>query len=225
MGVEMDANAWANQYLGQQIGDNSRKWVGECVSFIKRYAQEAQDVPNADSVLYVPEDKAKNMWLKFTPAMAVYYDKVPVPKVGDIAVYNGGKYGDVAVYIGTGRVVGQLGTPVFKPVAIRPVGSPIGYLRRKGDDMLTQGAKDKYLKMGFRREPTAAELQDPKLDDGNFLADHVWNNGGEQNYLHGNDALNAQVADLTKKLEIAQAANGDATRWQTLKALIKQLIS
>jgi len=137
----MDANAWANQYLGQKIADNSGNYKGECVSFIKRYVQEVQAVPNADLALYVPDDKAKNYWLKFNEAglpkgdLKKYYDKVNVPKVGDIAVYNGGKYGDVAVYIGGGQVAGQLGTPVFKPVAIRPVGSPIGYLRRKEGNM------------------------------------------------------------------------------------------
>jgi len=211
----MSANAWANQYLGQQIADNSGNYRGECVSFIKRYAQEAQDVPNADSVLYVPEDKAKNMWLKFTPAMAKYYDKVNVPKVGDIAVYNGTKYGDVAVYIGSGRVAGQLGTPVFKPVAIRPVGSPIGYLRRKGN--MNQGDVIANIRRG--------------------LLDRLWNGAGvdpsrvkdevaaTDEALSNIDAKNRTVNDLTRKLEIAQAAAGDGTKWQTLKALIKQLIS
>ena len=211
----MSANAWANQYLGQQIADNSGNYRGECVSFIKRYAQEAQNVPNADSVLYVPEDKAKNMWLKFTPAMAKYYDKVNVPKVGDIAVYNGGQYGDVAVYIGGGKVVGQLGTPVFRPVAIRPVGSPIGYLRRKGN--MNQGDVIANIRRG--------------------LLDRLWNGAGvdpsrvkdevaaTDEALSNIDAKNRTVNDLTRKLEIAQAAAGDGTKWQTLKALIKQLIS
>lgn len=36
---------------------------------------------------------------------------------------------------------------------------------------------------------------------------------------------NEQIKDLTKKLEIAQAANGDGNKWQTLKALLKELIS
>lgn len=41
------------------------------------------------------------------------------------------------------------------------------------------------------------------------------------------DSVAAQVADLTKKLEVAQASNpnSDATKWQTLKTLIKSLLS
>lgn len=36
--------------------------------------------------------------------------------------------------------------------------------------------------------------------------------------------LQAQVEDLTKKLQIAKAGNGDATKWQTLGLLLKQLL-
>lgn len=37
--------------------------------------------------------------------------------------------------------------------------------------------------------------------------------------------LNDKITDLTHKLEVVQASNGDATKWQTLKTLIKELIS
>lgn len=38
-------------------------------------------------------------------------------------------------------------------------------------------------------------------------------------------SLQSQIDDLTHKLNVVQASNGDATRWQTLKTLIKELIS
>ena len=69
------------------------------------------------------------------------------------------------------------------------------------------------------------------------LLDRLWNGAGvdpsrvkdevaaTDEALSNIDAKNRTVNDLTRKLEIAQAAAGDGTKWQTLKALIKQLIS
>jgi len=38
-------------------------------------------------------------------------------------------------------------------------------------------------------------------------------------------SLQTQIDDLTHKLNVVQASNGDATKWQTLKTLIKELMS
>lgn len=139
----MTLGDFVNQYSGQKIPDNHGNYPGECVSLVKRYAQEVLGVPNADSVLYVPDDKAKNMWYKFTPAMEQYFDKVTSPQPGDIAVYDVGLYGDVAVVTNSSQVFGQYGTPVFTPASERGIKEPsvpIGYLRLKGDsDMAAIG--------------------------------------------------------------------------------------
>lgn len=143
----MTPQQWYPQYLGKQVADNHGGYPGECVSFVKRYAQEALRVPDADSVLYVKDDKAKNAWLAPTPLQNQYFDKVNSPQNGDIAVYNG-NYGDIAVYLGGNQVVGQYGTPVFTPVAVRPSnqpGVPLGYLRLKGGSMSAVGVTDRNL--------------------------------------------------------------------------------
>lgn len=127
-----------NFYIGQQVTDNSGNYWGECVSYVKRYAQEVLSIPNADSVLYVVDDLAKNMYLKPNPPSLQYFDLIPSnPQRGDIVVYgnpNDNSYGDVAVALGGGNVIGQLGFPVYHPVAIRAIGSPLGFLRLKGDN-------------------------------------------------------------------------------------------
>src|SRR5205809_107808 len=129
-----------NFYIGQQVTDNSGNYWGECVSFVKRVAQEKFAVPNADSVLYVRGDLAKNMFLKPNAPSLNYFDLVTPDQLqrGDIVVYGNqydDSYGDVAIYLGNGRVIGQLGFPVYRPVAIRALGNPLGGLRRKGADM------------------------------------------------------------------------------------------
>lgn len=111
---------------------------GECVSLWKDEEMKVHSIPYID--LFVPDGRAKNIWKLTTPAMLKHYSKIPVtqsPQVGDTVVYDG-VYGDVALYIGNGQVFGQLGTPVFKPAAKRPIGNPIGYLRLKGDDVITK---------------------------------------------------------------------------------------
>ncbi len=126
-----------SRYANQQITDNSGNFKGECLSLIKRYAQEIQGVPNADTVLHAVNGGAKDLWLSPSDLQNQYYDRVDSPQEGDFAVYTNGTYGDVAVYIGNGEVFGQLGTPVFQPAAVRAVGTPAGYLRLKGSDMPT----------------------------------------------------------------------------------------
>lgn len=126
---------WYPPLVGMQVADPAGQFLGECVSFWKKFYVEEQGIPYAD--LYVPDGRAKNIWLKFDdPSTKIdqYFDKVGSPEVGDTVVYDG-NYGDVALYIGNGQVVGQYGTPVFKPVAVRPLnqpGNPLGFLRLKG---------------------------------------------------------------------------------------------
>lgn len=135
----MGLTEFENKYVGQQIGDNHDNYIGECVSYVKRYAQEVQGVPNADSVLYVRGDLAKNMYLNPNPPSLEYYDTVSSgPQRGDIAVYGkpgDNSYGDVAVVLSPTQVIGQLGFPLYYPIAVRNIGNPIGFLRRKGSDM------------------------------------------------------------------------------------------
>lgn len=140
---------FVNRYANQQLTDNSGNYKGECLSLVKRYAQEVQNVPNADSVLYAINGAAKDLWLSPQPAQNQYYDKVNSPQAGDIAVYTNGTYGDVAVYLGNGQVFGQLGTPVFQPAAVRSVGTPTGYLRLKGQDMPTL-ANETFVKAAYQ---------------------------------------------------------------------------
>lgn len=126
---------WAKQRIGQQIADPKGLYLGECVSFFKACCVDVLGMPYED--LFAPGGGAKNLWLQFTPALAKHFDKVSDPLPGDWAIYDG-SYGDVALFMGGGQVIGQLGTPVFKPVAIRAVGSPLGYLRVKGANMAAQ---------------------------------------------------------------------------------------
>lgn len=126
---------FVSRYANQQLTDNSGGYKGECLSLVKRYAQEVQGVENADIVLHAVNGAAKDLWLSPADLQNQYYDRVATPEPGDFAVYTNGKYGDVAVYIGIGEVFGQLGTPVFKPATVRPVGNPAGYLRYNGGNM------------------------------------------------------------------------------------------
>lgn len=159
----MTLDEFINRYTGQRITDNSGNYPGQCVSLVKRYAQEVLGVPNADSVLYVKEDKAKNLWYDPIPATTKYFDKVTKPQRGDIAVYDIGFYGDVAVVTGA-QVFGQYGTPYFTPATKRSINEPnkpVGYLRKKGatpegEEMLTNKDHLKALTRQFLgKDPTA----------------------------------------------------------------------
>lgn len=145
----MTHDQFVNKYYGQQLTNNNGNYLGECVSLAARYAQEVQGVPNADGVLYCPvTGGARDLYEQFpSNGRPNYYDQIPYgqsPKVGDLVVWgaNMGRYGDVAVYNGSGQVFGQLGTPVFIPAAARQMTppQPLGYLRRKGgSDVSTVG--------------------------------------------------------------------------------------
>lgn len=124
------------KYRGQQLTDNAGNFRGECLSLVKWVSQHDLGLANADNILHAVNGAAKDLWYYPQPIQQQYYDKVSEPQVNDIAVYTNGTYGDVCFYIGNGQVFGQLGTPVFQPAAVRAVGSPAGYLRRK-DSMPT----------------------------------------------------------------------------------------
>lgn len=160
-------NNLENFYIGQQITDNSGNYRGECVSYVKRYAQEILGVPNADTILYVKNDKAKNMFLDPNPPSLQYFDLISSnPERGDIAVYGMGTYGDVQVCLGGGKVIGQYGTPIFQKVSIKNIGSPIGYLRFKGEDMKIEDSD-----VWFSRMTQIVQLiQDRTLDRGEFAS-------------------------------------------------------
>lgn len=129
---------YVSKYQGQQLTDNAGNYKGECLSLIKWVEQHDLGLDNADTILHAVNGAAKDLWLSPQPIQEQYFDKIPTsepPQVNDIVVYTNGTYGDVAFYVGQGQVFGQLGTPVFKPAAVRGVGTPGGYLRRKGEDM------------------------------------------------------------------------------------------
>lgn len=122
-------------YMGKSIPDPIGQYVGECVSWFKDYFVY-RGVPYAD--LFVPGGAAKNLWLETTPALLKWFDKVDSPQIGDAAVYDG-NFGDVAL-VCDGGVVGQMnlnpsGSPNLVPMATRSLGSPMGYLRLKGENM------------------------------------------------------------------------------------------
>lgn len=121
------------KYQGKQLTDNAGGYKGECVSAAKWIQQHDLGLPNSDAILHCVNGAAKDLWLSPQPLMLQYFDKVTSnPQVDDLVVYTSGTYGDVARYVGNGKVFGQLGTPVFQPMAVRNIGSPAGYLRRKG---------------------------------------------------------------------------------------------
>lgn len=142
----MNLGDFVNTYGGHQLAMNDGKsYVGECVSLVKRFAQEVQKVPNADTVLQVPSG-ARQLYEGFdwNGKMSQYYDKIPYGQPrqkGDLVVWgsNLGQYGDVAIALDSGNTVfGQLGTPVFIPANIRvEARQPLGYLRFKGETMDT----------------------------------------------------------------------------------------
>lgn len=74
------------------------------------------------------------------------------------------KYNNGCTYLGWSEYIGKL------------------QVVKEGDMPLTDAQVDKVLKMGLRREPTAAELQNPEFHDAGLLIDTVWNNGGEQSF-------------------------------------------
>lgn len=141
------------------LSDPSGNYPNECVSLWKQYQLQVNGIDPID--LYVPDDRAKNIWFKTTPAMLKHFDKVNTPAIGDTAVYDG-NYGDVAIYIGNGKVFGQLGTPVFKPADIRPLGKPLGYLRLRGspqgEDMFKGKTAEQWCAIATRNQVAIDKL-------------------------------------------------------------------
>lgn len=139
----MNTDQFVAKYTGQQLEQNNGGYKGECVSLAKRYAQEVQGVPDADTVLQVPKG-ARQLYEGFNwnGKMAQYYDKIPYGQPrqrGDLVVWgsNLGSYGDVAIALDSGtQMFGQFGTPIFQPARIRnETRQPLGYLRNKGGIM------------------------------------------------------------------------------------------
>lgn len=140
----MTLNDFVANNKGEQLADPSGGYKGECVSLWKQFELQVNGIDPAD--LYVPSGAAKNIWYETTPSMFKHFNKDSGgPQIGDTVVYDG-NLGDVAIYIGNNQVFGQLGTPVFQPAAIRPIGSPLGFLRLigQGDDMPGPGTADNY---------------------------------------------------------------------------------
>jgi hypothetical protein len=189
---------FVSRYAGQQIKDNSGQFPGECLSLVKRYAQEVQGVPNADSVLFAINGAAKDLWQRPTDLTLQYYDKVSSPQAGDIAVYTNGTYGDVAVYLGNGQVFGQLGTPVFQPAAVRNVGSPTGYLRLKGSDV---SDTIETLQSAINSLTNTVEVLQSALNSSRH---------DDEVHLSALNAARAQVSDLQAQLAAA-GKNSDFT--------------
>lgn len=197
---------FVDQYQGQQLVDNQGRFKGECVSLVKRYAQEVQGISNADAVLYVVDDLAKNMYLNPTTTELQYYATLPPttePQVGDIAVYDG-REGDVAVYIGNNQVFGQLGNPVYKLAAVRPLGNPIGYVRLKGDDMYN-GQTAQYWYEAAQNATYIANLRDSFVNQLCLAAgvnpDHPLDQNDVNKAVANIDGLNKQVAAGTAKVK------------------------
>lgn len=132
------------EYYGKHVPNNHGGFVGECVSLAARWAQEGQGVADGDRALYCAyTGGARDLYESYGKSgmhIQEFYDKVSNPQEGDLAVWgaNMGNYGDAAIYIGSGQVFGQLGTPVFIPAAARQLTpSPLGYLRRRGTMIIT----------------------------------------------------------------------------------------
>lgn len=139
----MTLDQFVTAYTGESLTNNHGGYAGECVSLAARFAQEVQNVPNADGVLYCQTTGgARDLYENPTALTMQYYDKIPngqPRQKADLVVWgaNLGKYGDVAVALDSGtQIFGQLGTPVFIPANIRSeTRPPLGYLRLKGTDM------------------------------------------------------------------------------------------
>lgn len=211
----MTLDNFIKRYTGQRIPDNSGNYPGECVSLVKRYAQEVLGVPNADAVLYVKDDKAKNLYYDPTSATKKYFDKVSKPQKGDIAVYDVGFYGDVAVATSSANVFGQYGTPIFTPATKRSIlkpNKPMGYLRKKGEeDMPTAGNINTIIRYSLDRPPTDAELSKfSKLPWSSFV--RYISETAPKRQVAGADKL----ANAQKALKACEASGG-TTKASALK--------
>lgn len=199
----MDVGAKEQQFAsdnnGKQLADPLGQYLGECVSLWKDFYVNECGVNYYD--LFVPGNGgAKNIWTNTTDAMLQWFDKVTDnPQIGDTVVYTGGIYGDVALYNGNNTVFGQLGTPVFKPAAVRPMGSPAGYLRLKGeyvgyyDSIPSNDDLTKFFEGRLGRKPTDAELA-------NKQPWGFWYDASSQELHARSSAQNAQITSLQKQL-------------------------
>lgn len=166
----MTLDQFVQTYYGQPLTNNHGQFLGECVSLAARYAQEVQGIANGDGAMYCNNTGgARDLWEQYGNNNATqFYDQASSPQYGDIVVWgsNMGQYGDVAVYIGSGQVFGQLGTPVFIPAAARQLTpTPLGYLRRKGGNMPSSQtpADEVTVRLEYNnalfRDATPAEVQ------------------------------------------------------------------
>lgn len=150
-----------NQWYGKDAPNNHGNFVGECVSLAAQWAQNGLGVPNADAVLYCSHTGgARDLYEQFDGQLPTYFERLPygnAPQDGDLVVWgaNMGIYGDVAIYIGSGQVFGQLGTPVFLPAAPRQMTpQPLGYLRLKGTpQVIDQDLLQRMYEAWLGRDP------------------------------------------------------------------------
>lgn len=191
-------DAFINKYTippDQEVPNNSGGFVGECVSLVARYAQEVQGIPNADGVLYCTKTGgARDLYEQYDGLLPKYYDRIPAgtPQIGDLVVWgaNRGFYGHVAIYIGNGQVFQQLGTPVFQPAAVAPIGdtSPLGYLRLKGGSM---PSTEEVLASALNAERNTNTILQSALNDARKTSDV---------YASALNAERQKTADLTAQL-------------------------
>jgi aconitase A len=85
--------------------------------------------------------------------------------------------------------------------------------------------------LGLNRDATPDEVKqrvDAQQTAEQLMRD-IWTSQEHIDLLTRQDGqvkdLQSQVDDLAHKLNVVQALNGDATKWQTLKTLIKELVS
>lgn len=194
----MTTNDFVHINNGKQLADPNGNYLGECVSLWKQYELQVNGIDPAD--LYVPDDGAKNIWYKTTPAMLKHFDKVTgSPQIGDTVIYDG-NYGDVAIYIGNGNVFGQLGTPVFKPAAIRPVGNPLGYLRLKGasqGETMANLSRGELLKCGqvfWGKKLTDAQIANYSKREALDMFHGFLNDPQTEEYIQAITALNSKLS-------------------------------
>jgi hypothetical protein len=105
----------------------------------------------------------------------------------------------------------------------------LGWLRPKGVRKMQQEAAEKLVSYTYR----GMTDNDPQQPQAEYWVARIRDNPDTAwelayaLYLE-NEAMRkapAKVAELSKALSTYQAANGDASKWQTLKALIRELIA
>lgn len=193
---------------------------------------EGQCVQWADTVLHDVYNKPYHWgnaidWWNNPGELLNDFDKITDGSIkkGDIVVFNtqvGSKYGHIDVAMSDGTTSNFRGADSNwggdKTVHIVQHANPnliLGSLRLKGEDMTEKINDDDLFNISNAG-------QWPR-DDG--LKDWDWKRFWYDYAANKVQAMNAEIADLQHKVNVVQASNGDATRWQTLKTLLKELIS